>query len=233
MKVLIIEDDPVVAELVKESLKIANTVEVANDGADGSFLARSFEYDIIILDYSLPKKNGLQICDEIRASGKRTPILFLSATGDVATKVLALEHGADDYMTKPFSLQELEARLKAISRRPAEITKQILTIDDLELDTKSRDVRRGSTSIHLTRKEFNLLEYLMRNKGTVVSRALLLEHVWTADSDPFSNTLEAHVRNVRKKLNVENKPDLIVTVPGRGYLIDTPTNLSRISGTST
>ncbi len=220
MKVLIVEDDPQVAEM-----STSNAVDVANDGADGSFMARSYEYDAIVLDYSLPKKNSLIVCEEIRKSGKTTPILFLSSTDDEVTKIQAFEKGADDYITKPFSLGELQARLRAVTRRPKEIKKTLLTLHDLVMDTDKLTVRRGDTDIHLTLKEFCLLEYLMSHPRTLLSRTMLMEHVWSADNDPFSNTLEAHIRNVRRKINANNAPEMIRNIPGRGYIIDEPQNI--------
>ncbi len=223
MKVLIVEDDPGIAELLKEGLSAdAHTVEVATNGADGSFLARSYEYDAIVLDYSLPKKNGLTVCREVRSAGKTTPILFLSVTEDTDIKVSALDMGADDYVTKPFSIQEFGARIKAVTRRAHTLTPTRLEVRDLVLDSTTCMVSRKDTPIKLTRKEYSLLEYFMRNPQKVLSRALILEHVWTADQDPFSNTVEAHIRNVRKKINAGFHPKLIINIPGRGYILDRP-----------
>jgi two-component system OmpR family response regulator len=229
MKVLIVEDDRDVAEMVKNGLSSAShTVEIASDGADGSFLARSYDYDAIVLDNSLPKKNGLTVCREIRTSGKTTPIVFLSVNGDENTKISAFEHGADDYMTKPFSIGELQARLRAVTRRAVDVRKPILTLHDLTVDVDKCLVIRSGKEINLTRKEFCLLEYFMRHPETVLSRAVLMEHVWTAESDPFSNTVEAHIRNLRNKLNFGNKkPNLIRNVPGRGYIIEPPISLPK------
>lgn len=228
MKILIVEDDQQVAENLRIGLAAkSHIVDVANDGIDGSFLGRSYNYDAIILDNSLPKKNGLLVCQEIRSSGKSTPIIFLSVIGDSQAKVTSLENGADDYMTKPFLLAELEARLKAVTRRSPELKSDILKIDDLVLDINKQTVERNSTPIHLTRKEFNLLKYLMLHQGLIMSRSLIMEYVWTAESDPFSNTVEAHIRNIRKKLNIKRKPDLILNIPGRGYVIDNPDKLTR------
>jgi DNA-binding response OmpR family regulator len=161
----------------------------------------------------------------VRESGKTTPILFLTVDGGIETKMAAFEKGADDYLSKPFSLQELSARLKAVGRRPTVIKQTILHVHDLVLDTEKHLVKRGDRNIHPTRKEFCLLEYFMLNIGTVVSRAELMEHVWTADSNPFSNTVEAHIRNLRKKINAGRQLNLIANIPGRGYVIDTPENL--------
>lgn len=229
MKVLLVEDDNEIAELVRKTL-IAddNIVEVAEDGNNGSFLARSFDYDAIVLDYSLPKKDGLTVCKEIRNAGKFTPVLFLTVAGDIETKLEAFKKGADDYMTKPFALRELQARLKAITSRPAIVKNDVLQIGDLEMNTNKHTVTRCGKNIRLTHKEYSMLEYLMRNVGTVISRALLMEHIWTADSNPFSNTIETHIRNLRKKINIKNKPDLIKNVTGRGYVLDIPENLKKL-----
>jgi DNA-binding response OmpR family regulator len=229
MKILVVEDDRAVADMVRNGLMTdTHTIEIARDGAEGSFLARSYEYDAIVLDYSLPKKDGLVVCQEVRRAGRAAPILFLSATDDVSIKVAALESGADDYVTKPFSIEELRARIRALSRRPTQVKKPLLEVADLVLDSVRQTARRGRKQIHLTRKEFNLLEYMMQNAGIILSRAMLMEHVWTADSDPLSNTVEAHIRNLRKKVNSRGKPDLIANVPGRGYIIDEPENLRKL-----
>ncbi len=221
MKVLIVEDDRGIAEILKEGLVAdSHTVDLSDNGGDGSFLARSFEYDAIVLDYSLPKKNGLVVCKEIRDSGKTTPILFLSVNDDTDIKVKAFDSGADDYVTKPFSMQELNSRLRAITRRSSTIEKTVLKVRDLVMDTNTCSVTRGDKTINLTRKEYSMLEYFMHQPHSVVSRALLMEHVWTADQDPFSNTIEAHIRNVRKKLNTGFIVPMIINVPGRGYILD-------------
>ena len=220
MKILIIEDDKDLSAVLKDSLAaMSYTVETAFDGGEGSFLGKNYEYDAIILDYSLPKKDGLVVCDEIRGAGRSTPILFLSVTEEVDTKVSALEHGADDYMTKPFSLDELRARLRALHRRPAISRQTVLSIGDLTLNLNTKIVMRAGKEVHLTKKEFNVLEYLMQRKGTIVSRALIMEYVWTADVDIFSNAVESHIRNIRKKINRTNTPEMIVNVPGRGYMM--------------
>lgn len=221
MKILIVEDDSNLAQVVKNSLIAKEyTVDIASDGGEGSFLGKMYDYDAILLDYSLPKKDGLSVCKDIRASGRTTPIIFLSMTDAVDTKVAALNHGADDYMVKPFELEELHARLQALHRRPAiKAPEKILVAGDIVMNLDAHTVTRGETPIRLTRKEFDVLEYLIRHKGSVVSRVLIMEHVWTADSDIFSNTVETHMRNIRKKLNISGKPDLITNIIGRGYLM--------------
>jgi len=229
MKVLVVDDDLRLAETVKNSLSAySHTVEISPDGADGSFLARSYDYDAIVLDYALPKKDGLSVCREIRSAGKSTPILFLSNTDDVDTKITAFKVGADDYVTKPVSLEELRVRLDAILRRSPQIRNSILKVADLALDQNMHTVIRNKKPIHLTRKEFHMLEYFMKNIGKVLTRPQIMEHVWTADSNPFSNTVEAHIRNLRMKINAGGMPNLIANVPGRGYTIDTPENLTRL-----
>lgn len=223
MKILIVEDDKEIVRVVRDGLSSdSHIIEIAEDGNDGAFLARSYEYDLIILDNSLPKKSGLILCKEIRTSGKSVPIIFLSVNSDTETKVAALESGADDYMTKPFSMSELRARIKAVARRPKMVsTYNLLNIGDLALNVDKQIVTRSDKVVALTKKEFNVLEYIVRNAGTIVSRSSIMEHVWTADSDPFSNTVEAHIRNIRRKINIgSKKPDMIRNLPGRGYIIE-------------
>ena len=229
MKVLVVDDDSNTASLIQSSLApFACAVDIADNGADGSFLARSYGYDAIILDYAMPKKDGLAVCREIRSAGKATPIVFLSNTSDTDLKVQAFKAGADDYVTKPFSIEELRARLDAVARRSPHIRSKIVTVADLSLDTERSAVSRGGKDIRLTRKEFLMLEYFMNNIGIVLSRPQIMEHVWSADDNPFSNTVEAHIRNLRKKLNSTGGPNLIANIPGRGYVLDTPENLARL-----
>lgn len=221
MKILLVEDDNEISKFIKDNLtEDIFTVEVAKNGSDGSFLARTNYYDVIVMDHSLPTRDGITVCEEIRMSGILTPIIFLTIHNDVRKKVLALEKGADDYMTKPFAIEELRARIMALSRRPQKIEETILEADDLILDTRRRTVYRGDTQIYLTRKTYNLLEYLMKNKGTVLSRGIIMEYVWNSESDPFSNTVEAHILSLRKKINIEGKRDILKNIPGRGYIIE-------------
>lgn len=192
-------------------------VDTASDGEEGAFLAKTNDYDLIILDNVLPKKDGPTICKEIRASGKTTPILSLSVQGDAGRKVQLLEAGVDDYLTKPFCIDELIARVRALLRRPKTFVDDIITVDDLVLDAKRHTVERGGKPVRLTRKEFMLLRYLMQNASCTVTRAMILEHVWEKDVDPFSNTIEAHILTLRKKVEHPKKRKLIHTVPGQGY----------------
>lgn len=230
MKILLVDDDEGLAKMVANGLvSDGHAVDVAHDGGEGLFLAKAYMHDLIILDYSMPKKDGLEICREIRSIGKTTPIIFLSVNDEVPLKVQALESGADDYMTKPFSIDELRARIKAVTRRPESIRSPVITLADVSLDTESQIVTRQGRIIKITRKEFCLLEYLMRNAGTVLSRAMIMEHVWTADSDLLSNTVESHIRNLRKKINAGGLPELIINISGRGYVMDTPENLKKFA----
>lgn len=221
MKILIIEDDPDIGGFLEIGFKTeGHEVDRAMDGEKGSFMARVSTYDIIILDFSLPKKNGLVVCNEIRTQGLPVPIIFLSVSGDTNIKINALEEGADDYITKPFSFEELNARIKAIMRRPKKIESAIKKVGELSIDIQKQTAYRNEKPLYLTRKEYNLLEYLMRNPGIVHSRGMIMEHVWSAESDPFSNTIEVHILNLRKKVNSGFSRDLIRNIPGRGYVIE-------------
>ncbi len=222
MRILLIDDDKDIRSFLRMSLEAESfVVDEAADGETGSYTARTNDYDIVILDLDLPKKNGSKVCKEIREAGKTMPILMLTVNADSEYKVELLNYGADDYLTKPFSFRELKARIRALLRRAHSIEPPVLEIADLKVDTSKQRVERNNKKIYLTRKEFSLLEYLMKHKGSVVSRGMIMEHVWNADSDPFSNTIEAHILNVRKKVdNVSSKQKLIHTIPGRGYKVD-------------
>ncbi len=220
MKLLIVEDDKSLADMLENSLKAKSySIDLASTGGDGSFMGKSYDYDAILLDYSLPKKDGLTICKEIRMAGKTTPIIFLSITDTIEMKVAAFDHGADDYLVKPFSFEELHARLRAIHRRPNITKKPILIVGDIVLNQDTHIVTRDGQTVPFTRKEYAVIEYLMQHQGTLVSRVLIMEHVWTADTDLLSNSVETHLRNIRKKLNFSNKPDYIQNIPGRGYIM--------------
>lgn len=221
MRVLVVEDEREIVNFLKKSLEAELfAVDVAEDGEKAIALARTTNYDLIILDNVLPKKTGLEVCRAVRQSKKDVPILVLSVNSETTTKVELLNAGADDYLSKPFSLDELIARIRALLRRPTKTEKEALEIDDLILDTKRGTVTRGKKEIHLTRKEFMLLEYLLRNRGIVVSRGMILEHVWDMHADPFSNTIESHITSLRRKIDAKRKAGLIRTVTGRGYKID-------------
>jgi DNA-binding response OmpR family regulator len=219
MRILIIEDEKDIINFLKPSLEAESfVVDSAEDGETGLFLALTNDYDLIILDNALPKKSGLEVCREIRLNKKTTPIIMLSVVSDVNKKVELFNAGADDYLTKPFSFQELLARIRSVLRRPKKIEDEVLRVEDLELDSRRNLVKRDGTEINLTRKQFMLLEYLMRNAGMVMTRGMIMEHVWDINADPFSNTIETHILSLRKKIKIKNnQPELIFTVPGRGY----------------
>mgnify|MGYP001577192195 CR=1 FL=1 len=221
MKILIVEDDPNIAEFIRTGFQSEGFIaDVAENGQDGSYKARTDFYDVIILDYSLPIKTGIEVCDEIRGAGVSSPIIFLSVVGDTKKKIDALSKGADDYITKPFSFEELKARVKALLRRPKKIESATINVAGLTMDTEKKNVCRDDVIINLTRKEYNLLEYIMKNKGVVLSRSMIMEHVWSAERDPLSNTVEAHIANLRKKINTNDKKDIIHNVAGQGYVIE-------------
>lgn len=220
MKILLVEDESSIRNVLRMSLEAEGfTIDVAEDGDDGSFLARTNHYDLVILDNVLPKKQGKEVCQEIREAGKNMPVLVLSAKSEVLEKVNLLNSGVDDYVTKPFSFEELVARIKSLLRRPPQIESKVLYAENLRLDTLYGKVFREKREIYLTKKEFSLLELLIKNKNQIMTRGHILEHVWDIDGDPLSNTIEAHIRNLRKKLGDSHKR-LIENVPGRGYRIN-------------
>lgn len=221
MRALVVDDEREVRDMLTEHLKShCFAVDTASDGTEGSYMARTNAYDIIILDNMLPEKSGITVCQEIRRTGRTTPILILSVLSETWQKIDLLNNGADDYIIKPFSSEELIARIRALMRRPHELMGDTLTVDDLMLDTKRQRITRAEKGIYLTRKEFMLLEYLMRNQGTVLSRNMILEHVWDMSSDPFSNTIDSHILSLRKKVDTNPARKLIHTVQGRGYKIE-------------
>lgn len=221
MKILLVEDEEDIIHFLQPALESeCFAVDIAKDGKKASQYARINEYDVIVLDNMLPEKSGVEVCKEIRAAGIETPIIMLSVMRTPEIKVELLNAGADDYVTKPFSLDELLARVHALLRRPKRIEDEILTLDTLSLDIRKKKVIRNNQEVHLTRKEFMLLEYLLRNTGIVLSRGMILEHVWDMNADPFSNTIESHILSLRKKIHAPGDKKLIHTVSGRGYKID-------------
>jgi len=220
MKILLIEDDPDIVRSLLPTLKEAGYVaDAVFDGENGYLAAQMNEYELIILDYNLPKLNGREVIKKIRAAGLSTPIIMLTVHNGLEEKVELLDLGADDYLTKPFVLSELLARIKAVLRRPKNWEGNILKINDLELDPDKFLVTKNKQRIFLSSKEFALLEYLLRHKGRILSRQNIMEHVWDENADPFSNTIEVHIRNLRRKLENDDRR-LIFTVSNRGYKID-------------
>ena len=225
MRVLVVEDDPqVAAYLVKGLKEQGHNVDHAADGKNGLFLATSEDYDAMIIDRMLPELDGLAIVKSVRAAGKTTPMLILSALGDVDARVAGLRAGGDDYLTKPFAFSELLARLDALLRRgrqtPAAET--TLRVGDLELDQLTRTVKRGGHVITLQPREYRLLEYLMNNAGRVVTRTMLLEQVWDYHFDPQTNVIDVHISRLRGKIDKGFEQALLQTVRGAGYMIREP-----------
>lgn len=222
MRVLVVEDDHTIARAIKKGLEQeTHTVDVAFDGSDGYDLASSEEFDVIILDLMLPGMDGLTICKKLRGSLIHTPILMLTAKGRVNDKVSGLESGADDYLSKPFAFAELLARLKALLRRPHVQIEEKLTVADLILNTHAYEVKRADKKLILSRKEFALLEYLMRNPDKILSKEQIINHVWEYDADILPNTVEVYIGYLRNKIDrtFKQKPALIHTVRGFGYKI--------------
>lgn len=220
MRILIIEDEVKLASAMKRALELQSyAVDVVHDGITGLDLAMGESFDLIIVDRMLPGMEGTEICKKIREGGKHTPVLMLTAKGQISDKVLGLDVGADDYMIKPFSFEELFARIRALLRRPQKTQASILKIKDLVVDSGSFLVKRGETVIHLSAKEFALLEYLIRNKNSVLSRDQIVSHVWNYASDVLPSTVEVHIKHLRDKIDAKFTQTLIHTVRGRGYTI--------------
>lgn len=220
MKLLIVEDEARMAELLRKGLmEEGHMVTCAYDGGEGLALAKTYEFDVIILDIMMPKLSGYELAKRLRGEKVRTPILMLTARDSVPDIVKGLDLGADDYMTKPFSFDELVARLRAVKRRALVSEDTHLRVADLVLDPASREVVRGQERVSLTRTEYSLLERLMYRAGKVVSRRSLIESVWGFDRDIEENTLDAFMHLLRNKVDPPGRPKLIRTVRGVGYMI--------------
>ncbi|KJS28061.1 MAG: response regulator [Hyphomonas sp.] len=221
MKILLVEDDVVTRDYVESGLIGAgHLVDATADGVDGLTLAARGSYGAIILDRMLPGMDGLAILKAIRAAGSIAPVLFLTAIGGIDDRVEGLEAGADDYLVKPFAFSELAARLAAIARRPARMTEQTkLTVGDLEMDLVRRAVMRGGIRIELLAKEFALLEYFMRSEGRVLSKTMLLEHVWDFNFDPQTSVVETHISRLRAKIDKPFETELLHTIKNVGYTL--------------
>lgn len=221
MRILVIEDEHRIATTIKKGLvQESFAVDVAFNGNRGYDLSTTEEYDVIVLDLMIPGIDGITLCKKLRDNNNHTPVLILTAKGQVSDKVTGLNSGADDYLTKPFSFEELLARIRALTRRPHSSLKTSLTCLDLSLSPSTYAVKRGNTTISLSNKEFSLLEYLMRNSGRIVSKDQIISHVWNYDSDVLPNTVEVYIRNLRQKIDRPfNKNPLIHTMRGFGYKI--------------
>jgi len=221
MRALIIEDDQTIADFVSRGLKEAGfAVDHAKDGEDGLLLALETQYDVAIVDLMLPKRDGLSIIDELRRKGRSTPVLILSARRSVDDRVHGLQAGGDDYLTKPFAFSELLARVQALVRRASRMPEATtLTVGDLSMDLLSRKVARGGTPIELRPREFALLEYLMRNATKVVSKTMILSHVWSYNFDPQTNIVDVLVSRLRDKIDKPFETKHLHTVRGVGYVL--------------
>jgi len=222
MRILVVEDEHRIANSIKKGLEQERyAVDVAYTGNDGYDLASTEDYDGIILDIMLPEMNGIEICTNLRKNKIHTPILMLTAKGQTEDKIKGLDAGADDYMTKPFSFDELLARVRALTRRHGKMINTVLTVEDLSLDNKQYLVKREGKIINLSSKEFSLLEYLITNKSTIVTKDQIIAHVWDYDADILPNTIEVYIKNLRNKIDkpFNNKKPLINTVRGFGYRI--------------
>jgi two-component system copper resistance phosphate regulon response regulator CusR len=226
MRILIIEDEKKVHQFLRKGfLAEAFTVDVATDGEAGSERARTETYDAIILDIMLPKKDGFTVLQEIRAAHVATPIVILSAKHELEDRVLGLNLGADYYLPKPFSFSEVLASVRTIVRRQSvDVQASVLTVGDLRIDLLSRHVERSGEEIQLTAKEFELLEYLIRNKGRVLSRVTLMEHIWDINFDSETNVVDVVINRLRRKIDDRSQVKLIHTVRGAGYAIREPSD---------
>ncbi|MBB4633190.1 response regulator transcription factor [Sphingosinicella soli] len=219
MRLLIVEDEPTLARQLRETLEGAGyAVDVANDGEEGHFLGSSESYDAVVLDLGLPEMDGLTVLDKWRKADIACPVLVLTARDSWSDKVAGLDAGADDYLAKPFQMEELIARLRALIRRSTGNASSELEAGDVRLDTRSGRVTLAGTPVRLTAQEYKLLAYLMHHKGKVVSRTELIEHIYDQDFDRDSNTIEVFITRIRKKLGA----DLIETIRGLGYSLDDP-----------
>ncbi len=222
MRILVVEDEHKIAAAIKKGLEQEKyAVDVAYTGTDGYDMASAEEYDGVLLDVMLPGMDGITIAKKLRHANIHTPILMLTAKGQTEDKVAGLDNGADDYLTKPFSFEELLARIRALTRRPKSSLGTMLTVGPLTLDTRSYEVKRSGVTIPLSSKEFSLLEYLMRHPNTVLSRDQIIAHVWDYDADILPNTIEVYIKNLRNKIDASypESEHLIRTVRGFGYKI--------------
>ena len=222
MKILIIEDEQRLARLLKQGLEEQGfVVDLAYDGSEGQFQAEQFPYDAILLDLMLPEVDGLAILKGLREQGNDVPVLIITARGDVEDRIKGLNFGADDYLAKPFNLDELIARLRALIRRSRGQSSPLITVGDLVIDSNARTVARAGTEILLSAREYDLLHYLALSAGTVVSRTELIEHIFTSDYEWDSNVIEVYISHLRTKIDKGYSSALIHTVRGAGYILKT------------
>ncbi len=218
MRILVVDDDRRLCNIVKRGLvEEAHTVDVAYDGEEGGYLAEVNPYDLIILDIMMPKKDGIEVCRELRSKNINIPIMMLTAKDAVEDRVKGLDSGADDYVVKPFAFSELLARVRALLRREGPLKSSEITVGELVLDTRTRELRKGKKIIELTTKEYTILEYLMRHSNMVVTRTMIEEHAWDYDFNSISNLVDVYIRRLRRKIGDGEKGNVIQTVRGAGY----------------
>jgi DNA-binding response OmpR family regulator len=222
MRILLVEDEPSAARMLAKGLREQGyAVDVAPDGEEALYQQSINEYDLIILDCMLPRRDGFDVCRAIRGEGSRVPILMLTARDAVDDRISGLDSGADDYLTKPFDFGELMARVRALLRRPDVLLPEAITIADLEINIQARRVKRANQEIQLTLKEYALLEYFARNVDRVLGRAEIAEHVWDQSFDLFSNLIEVYIQRLRRKIDDGHLLKLIQTRRGEGYVLTT------------
>ena len=223
MRILLAEDDSRVASFIRRGLREEQfAVDIAEDGEQALFLAQTQEYDLLILDLLLPKRDGMEVLQNLRARHFTAPILILTAKDKPKDKVAGLNSGADDYLTKPFGFEELLARVRALLRRRGDMIPSILEAADLKMDTVKHRVWRGGRELDLTNREYALLEYFLRHSNQVVTRTQLSEHVWEKNFDTFSNVIDVHIARLRRKIDSGFKPLLLETLRGKGYILRIP-----------
>src|SRR6185437_2077206 len=229
MRVLIVEDDPKTARILVKALEADHfAVDLATDGEDALQLSTEVDYDALIIDWMLPKLDGLAVLKRLRKAGSPARVLFLTAKNEIADRVAALQAGADDYLVKPFSFEELRARLNALLRRPQELLDK-LSVADLELDRIRRHVTRSAKPIKLTQREYSILEYLMRNAGRTVTRTMIVEHVWNLGFEGLTNIVDVYINYLRSKIDAGFGRPLIHTARGIGYQISVEDETVRAS----
>lgn len=220
MRILLVEDEPAAARILAKGLRRQNyAVDLAADGETAEYQASVNDYDLIILDVMLPRKDGMEVCRDLRAAGSAVPVLMLTARDAVQDRIAGLDAGADDYLIKPFDFHELLARVRALLRRGQALCPEKIKVADLTIDARAHEVERAGSRIELTGKEYALLEYLARRAGEVVNRAEIGEHVWDENFDPFTNLIEVYIQRLRRKIDDGHGLKLIRTLRGEGYML--------------